>query len=55
MHPRTREKIVLTVVGWFAALVIFFPIFWMILTSFKTEEDAIATTPNYLNTPTLEN
>jgi sorbitol/mannitol transport system permease protein len=55
MHPRTREKIVLTLVGWFAALVIFFPIFWMILTSFKTEVEAIATPPKFLFTPTLEN
>jgi sorbitol/mannitol transport system permease protein len=55
MHPRTREKLVLTVVGWLAALVIFFPIFWMILTSFKTEVEAIATPPKFLFTPTLEN
>jgi sorbitol/mannitol transport system permease protein len=36
-------------------LVIFFPIFWMILTSFKTEVEAIATPPKFLFTPTLEN
>ena len=36
MHPKTREKLILTVVGWAVAFVIFFPIFWMILTSFKT-------------------
>jgi sorbitol/mannitol transport system permease protein len=55
MHPKTREKIVLTIVGWFAAGVIFFPIFWMILTSFKTEVEAIATPPKFFFTPTLEN
>ncbi len=55
MHPGTREKIVLTVVGWFAALVIFFPIFWMILTSFKTEVEAVRTPPSLFFEPTLEN
>ena len=45
MHPKTREKLILTVVGWVVAPLIFFPIFWMILTSFKTEIEAIATPP----------
>jgi sorbitol/mannitol transport system permease protein len=55
MHPRTREKLVLTGVGWFAAGLIFFPIFWMVLTSFKTEVEAVATPPKLFFTPTLEN
>jgi sorbitol/mannitol transport system permease protein len=55
MHPKTRERIVLTVVGWFAAGLIFFPIFWMVLTSFKTEVEAVATPPKLFFTPTLEN
>jgi len=37
------------------ALVLFFPIFWMVLTSFKTEIDAFATPPQFFFTPTLEN
>ena len=41
MHARFREKLVLTVVGWLAAGLIFFPIFWMVLTSFKTEVEAV--------------
>ena len=45
MHPKTREKLILTVVGWVAAGLIFFPIFWMVLTSFKTEVEAVATPP----------
>ena len=32
-----------TFLAWFIALVIFFPIFWTILTSFKTEAEAIST------------
>ena len=55
MHPKTREKLILTLVGWFAAGLIFFPIFWMILTSFKTEVEAIATPPKLFFSPTLEN
>src|SRR5215213_3844796 len=55
MHPRTREKTILTFVGWLAAAVIFFPIFWMVLTSFKTEVEAVATPPKLFFTPTLEN
>ena len=55
MHPKTREKLILTVVGWGAAFLIFFPIFWMVLTSFKTEIDAVATPPKLFFEPTIEN
>jgi len=37
------------------AFVMFFPIFWMALTSLKTENDAIAFPPKWVFTPTLEN
>ena len=55
MHPKTREKLILTAVGWFVAFLIFFPIFWMILTSFKTEIAAVSTPPQLFFAPTLEN
>jgi sorbitol/mannitol transport system permease protein len=55
MTDKTRDKLVLTIVGWLAALLIFFPIFWMGLTSFKTEVEAIQTPPLLLFEPTLEN
>ena len=55
MHPKTRQKLILTLVGWLAAGLIFFPIFWMILTSFKTEVEAVATPPKLFFSPTLEN
>ncbi|MCB2054177.1 MAG: carbohydrate ABC transporter permease, partial [Geminicoccaceae bacterium] len=42
------------ILGWIVALTIFFPIFWMFLTSFKTEVEAIAT-PSLVFDPTLEN
>ena len=42
------------VVGWSAAVVFFFPIFWMIHTSFKTEEDAQSLDPVFFFTPSLD-
>lgn len=44
----TRRKLTLTLVGWLVGFVIFFPILWTILTSFKTEGAAIATPPQFL-------
>jgi sorbitol/mannitol transport system permease protein len=38
----TRRKIVTTVVAWLVALIIFFPILYTVITSFKTEPEAIA-------------
>jgi sorbitol/mannitol transport system permease protein len=38
-------RTVIFVLGWGIALLMFFPIFWMVLTSFKTETDAVATPP----------
>jgi sorbitol/mannitol transport system permease protein len=43
------------IVAWIASLLMFFPIFWMVLASFKTEQQAIQTPPPILFTPTLEN
>ncbi len=51
-----RSKIYFTVAAWFIGLLIFFPILWTILTSFKTEAQAIASPPLFLNFDwTLEN
>src|SRR5574343_1972109 len=41
----TRRKIAVTAAAWFVALLIFFPVLWMILTSFKTEASAVASPP----------
>jgi sorbitol/mannitol transport system permease protein len=43
------------IIGWTAALLMFFPIFWMLLTAFKTEIDAVSTPPQIFFTPTLDN
>src|SRR3569832_3001278 len=37
----TQRKITVPIVAWIVALIIFFPILWTILTSFKSEGDAI--------------
>ena len=44
----TQRVIVSTVAAWICGFVIFFPILWMILTSFKTELEAFATPPSFL-------
>ena len=41
--------------AWVAGILMFFPIFWMALTSFKTELEAIAVPPTIIFDPTLEN
>ena len=55
MSLQTKSHPVAGTLAWLAALVMFFPIFWMVLASFKTELDAIATPPELIFTPTLEN
>ncbi|OOZ14507.1 sugar ABC transporter permease [Solemya velum gill symbiont] len=50
------RKIIMTAIAWGIGLLIFFPILWTILTSFKTEADAIASPPMFLGFDwTLEN
>ena len=43
-----RRRVVTTAVAWTVGLVIFFPILWTFLTSFKTELDAFSTPPQFL-------
>ncbi|WP_170763500.1 carbohydrate ABC transporter permease [Ruegeria lacuscaerulensis] len=51
-----RRKSLNTALAWAVGLLIFFPILWTILTSFKTEAQAIASPPLFLNFNwTLEN
>ena len=42
------------IVGWGAAAIFFFPIFWMVHTSFKTEEDAQSLDPVFFFNPSLD-
>ena len=44
-----------TIAGWLAGIVMAFPVFWMMLAAFKTEQDAAAIPPLLFFHPTLEN
>lgn len=50
-----RTPVWVGILGWIVALVVFFPIFWTFLTSFKTEIEAVSTPPSVIFEPTLEN
>lgn len=45
----TRQRVVVSTIGaWFFGFLIFFPILWMVLASFKTELEAFAVPPSFL-------
>lgn len=44
----TRKKLLYTIAAWAIGLLIFFPILWIFLTSFKTEAQAIADPPTFI-------
>jgi len=51
-----RRKLFFTLAAWSVALLIFFPVLWTILTSFKTETSAVASPPELLGADwTLQN
>ncbi|MCH1482470.1 MAG: carbohydrate ABC transporter permease [Alphaproteobacteria bacterium] len=51
----TRQKLITSIIAWLVAIVIFFPILWIIVLSFKSEGDAISTPLGVLtSTWTLE-
>jgi sorbitol/mannitol transport system permease protein len=53
---KTQRRIISTIAAWTIGLIIFFPIFWTILTSFKTEAQAINDPPLFFTFDwTLEN
>ncbi|MBK8181520.1 MAG: carbohydrate ABC transporter permease [Candidatus Competibacteraceae bacterium] len=56
-HGSTPQKTPrwIPILAWVIAILVFFPIFWMALTSFKTETEAISTPPSLFFTPTMEN
>ncbi|AOX19869.1 carbohydrate ABC transporter permease [Kozakia baliensis] len=52
---RSRTKgVLIGLLGWAIAIWIFFPLFWMFITGFKSEVDAISTPPHLIFKPTLE-
>jgi sorbitol/mannitol transport system permease protein len=51
-----RRKLLTTIAAWGVALLIFFPVLWMLLTSLKTEASAVASPPELFSADwTLEN
>jgi len=56
LKQTTGRRVGFTIAAWVVAFLIFFPILWMFLTSFKTEADAYAIPPKFLFFPwTTEN
>ena len=50
------RKLAYSIIAWTIGLAIFFPILWTILTSFKTESEAVASPPSFIGFKwTLEN
>ncbi len=45
--------IVRTIAAWGITLLIVFPLIWLVLTAFKTEQQAISVPPQLFFTPTL--
>src|SRR5208282_2268120 len=48
LKQSTGQRVRVTVLAWVVAFLIFFPILWTFLTSFKSELDAIAMPPKFL-------
>ncbi|MEJ7139021.1 carbohydrate ABC transporter permease [Amphibiibacter pelophylacis] len=51
----TPANVIRTLAAWFVALLLFFPLGWLMLTAFKTELQAIQVPPDLFFTPTLDN
>ena len=49
---RRNNSLTWGIVGWVVGIVFFFPILWMVITSFKTEADAYTNTPHIIFSPT---
>ncbi|MHC8509684.1 MAG: carbohydrate ABC transporter permease [Rhodospirillales bacterium] len=48
LHAHTRRQAAFTVIAWSIGMIMFFPILWTVLTSFKTEAEAVASPPVFL-------
>ena len=55
MSTVTPAYLLRTLAAWGVALLLFFPLGWLLLTAFKTELQAIAVPPELFFAPTLEN
>jgi sorbitol/mannitol transport system permease protein len=52
MTTRLLQKLLISLLGWGIAFLFFFPIFWMAITAFKSEKQALS--PDLFFIPTLE-
>jgi len=50
---KDRNSITWGIVGWVVGIIFFFPVLWMVLTSFKTEAQAYTNVPHLFFSPTL--
>lgn len=50
-----KQNLTRTILGWLAGIIMAFPVIWMALAAFKTEQDAAAIPPKLFFTPTLAN
>ena len=55
VNQSSSAYVLRTVIAWVVTLILFFPLGWLVLTSFKTELQAIEVPPLFLFPPTLEN
>ncbi len=55
MKRSVRARALAAAAAWAVALAMFFPIFWMLVSGFKTEVEAVSTPPRLVFRPTLEN
>ncbi|CAM5770212.1 mannitol ABC transporter permease [Labrys miyagiensis] len=55
MRPSLRYRFIVTILCWLLTFILFFPILWMIVTAFKTEQQAIASPPVLFFQPSLHN
>jgi len=47
-HVSTRRRWFVTAIAWAVGILLFFPILWTFITSFKTEGEAVASPPSFL-------
>jgi sorbitol/mannitol transport system permease protein len=50
---RRHNSLTMGIVGWVVGILFFFPVLWMVITSFKTEAQAYTNTPTVIFSPTL--
>ena len=51
---RRRNNTWVGILGWLLGILFFFPVLWMVITSFKTEAQAYTNTPSIVFSPTLQ-